>query len=70
MNLRWHKERISGVLDRGFACADDPALDGAEFAGYGWALVRRVRPESYERSRTHTAVFPLTGGSVHTPDGR
>lgn len=29
--------------------------------GYGWPLVKRVRPGLYERSRTHAAMFPLTG---------
>jgi hypothetical protein len=50
VNLRWHKGRISGVLDWDFA--GDPARSTAAFAGYGWPLVRRVLPESYERSRT------------------
>ncbi|WP_346133877.1 phosphotransferase [Lentzea roselyniae] len=61
VNLRWHNGRISGVIDWDFACAGDPALDAAAFANYGWPLVRRIRPELYERARTHAAMFPLTG---------
>ncbi|MET8757819.1 phosphotransferase [Lentzea sp. NPDC004782] len=61
VNLRWQHGRISGVIDWDFACAGDPALDAAAFANYGWPLVRRVRPELYERARTHAAMFPLTG---------
>lgn len=41
----------------------DPALDAAAFAGFGWPLVKRVRPASYERARTHAAMFPLTGAA-------
>jgi aminoglycoside phosphotransferase (APT) family kinase protein len=61
VNLRWHNGKISGILDWDFACAGDPALDAAAFANYGWPLVKRVRPELYERARTHAAMFPLTG---------
>ncbi|GAB2857664.1 hypothetical protein GCM10027200_67470 [Lentzea nigeriaca] len=61
VNLRWHDGKISGIIDWDFACAGDPALDAAAFASYGWPLVRRVRPELYERARTHAAMFPLTG---------
>ncbi|WP_189255828.1 phosphotransferase [Lentzea flava] len=61
VNLRWHNGKISGIIDWDFACAGDPALDVAAFANYGWPLVRRVRPELYERARTHAAMFPLTG---------
>lgn len=61
VNLRWHKGKVSGVIDWDFACAGDPALDAAAFASYGWPLVRRLRPDSYERARTHAAMFPLTG---------
>ncbi|MET9227266.1 aminoglycoside phosphotransferase family protein [Lentzea sp. NPDC003310] len=61
VNLRWHKGKVSGIIDWDFACAGDPALDAASFANYGWPLVRRVRPELYERARTHAAMFPLTG---------
>lgn len=61
VNLRWQNGRISGVIDWDFACAGDPALDAAAFANYGWPLVRRIRPDLYERARTHAAMFPLTG---------
>jgi aminoglycoside phosphotransferase (APT) family kinase protein len=61
VNLRWHNGKISGIIDWDFACAGDPALDAAAFANYGWPLVRRVRPDFYERARTHAAMFPLTG---------
>lgn len=61
VNLRRHNGKISGVIDWDFACAGDPALDAAAFANYGWPLVRRVRPELYDRARTHAAMFPLTG---------
>lgn len=61
VNLRWHNGKISGIIDWDFACAGDPALDAAAFASYGWPLVRRVRPDFYERARTHAAMFPLTG---------
>ncbi|HEX8864286.1 MAG TPA: phosphotransferase [Lentzea sp.] len=61
VNLRWHNGKVSGIIDWDFACAGDPALDAAAFASYGWPLVRRVRPELYERACTHAAMFPLTG---------
>ncbi|WP_176946776.1 phosphotransferase [Lentzea fradiae] len=61
VNLRWHGGRVTGVIDWDFACVGDPALDAAAFAHYGWPLVGRVRPELYERARTHAAMFPLTG---------
>jgi aminoglycoside phosphotransferase (APT) family kinase protein len=61
VNLRWHRGKITGIIDWDFACAGDPALDAAAFANYGWPLVRRVRPDLYERARTHAAMFPLTG---------
>lgn len=61
VNLRWHKGKVSGIIDWDFACAGDPALDAAAFASYGWPLVERVRPELYERAPTHAAMFPLTG---------
>lgn len=61
VNLRWHNGKITGIIDWDFACAGDPALDAAAFANYGWPLVRRVRPDFYERARTHAAMFPLTG---------
>ncbi|WP_086663530.1 phosphotransferase [Lentzea kentuckyensis] len=61
VNLRWQHGKITGIIDWDFACAGDPALDAAAFAGYGWPLVRRVRPDFYERARTHAAMFPLTG---------
>lgn len=60
VNLRWHNGKVTGI-DWDFACAGDPALDAAAFANYGWPLVRRVRPDFYERARTHAAMFPLTG---------
>lgn len=63
VNLRWHNGRITGILDWDFACAGDPALDAAAFASYGWPLVQRIRPEAYERARTHAAMFPLTGAA-------
>lgn len=61
VNLRWRGGRVTGVIDWDFACVGDPALDAAAFAHYGWPLVRRVRPELYERALTHAAMFPLTG---------
>ncbi|WP_196777695.1 phosphotransferase [Lentzea aerocolonigenes] len=61
VNLRWHNGKITGIIDWDFACAGDPALDAAAFANYGWPLVRRVRPDLYERALTHAAMFPLTG---------
>ncbi|MEV6237908.1 phosphotransferase [Lentzea sp. NPDC051838] len=61
VNLRWHNGKVSGIIDWDFACAGDPALDAAAFANYGWPLVKRVRPELYERACTHAAMFPLTG---------
>ncbi|MFD4675525.1 phosphotransferase [Lentzea sp. NPDC058450] len=61
VNLRWRNGKVSGIIDWDFACAGDPALDAAAFANYGWPLVRRVRPDLYERALTHAAMFPLTG---------
>ncbi|WP_394613536.1 aminoglycoside phosphotransferase family protein [Lentzea sp. JNUCC 0626] len=61
VNLRWHNGKVSGIIDWDFACAGDPALDAAAFANYGWPVVRRARPELYERALTHAAMFPLTG---------
>lgn len=61
VNLRWHREKVSGIVGWDCACAGVPALDAAAFASYGWSLAERVRPDLCERARTHAAMFPLTG---------
>ncbi|MFD9698406.1 phosphotransferase [Lentzea sp. NPDC059081] len=70
VNLRWDGNRITGILDWDFACVGDPALDAAAFAGYGWPLVERVRPDQYERALTHAAMFPLTGAASTIRQGQ